>query len=121
MTQEHSSVSCLDNLASHPPFNIIGFRNRVMALINRARDYLLYELAVRFVFLSGNAIFASGHLCWLFVMWLSSSHLKSLISTIFLTAFGPADFFCSEEPVDLVMVPDKNLRLRQDIQQAIYG
>jgi len=31
-------------------FNIIGFRNRVMVLINWAWDYLLYERAVRFIF-----------------------------------------------------------------------
>lgn len=31
-------------------FNLIGFRNRVMVLINWAWDYLLYERAVRFVF-----------------------------------------------------------------------
>jgi hypothetical protein len=37
LAQEHLSVSCLHHLASHPPFNIIGVRNRV---------------AVRFVFLS---------------------------------------------------------------------
>lgn len=31
-------------------FNLIGFRNRVMVLINWAWDYLLYERAVRYVF-----------------------------------------------------------------------
>jgi len=31
-------------------FNLIGFRNRVMVLINRAWDYFLYERAVRYVF-----------------------------------------------------------------------
>lgn len=31
-------------------FNLIGFRNRVMVLINWAWDYLLYERAVRFIF-----------------------------------------------------------------------
>jgi NADH:quinone reductase (non-electrogenic) len=31
-------------------FNLIGFRNRTMVLINWAWDYLLYERAVRFVF-----------------------------------------------------------------------
>jgi len=31
-------------------FNLIGFRNRVMVLINWAWDYLLYERALRFVF-----------------------------------------------------------------------
>jgi len=31
-------------------FNLIGFRNRLMVLINWAWDYLLYERAVRFVF-----------------------------------------------------------------------
>ena len=31
-------------------FNLIGFRNRVLVLINWAWDYLLYERAVRFVF-----------------------------------------------------------------------
>lgn len=34
-------------------FNLIGFRNRVMVLINWAWDYLLYERAVRFVFPRG--------------------------------------------------------------------
>jgi NADH dehydrogenase len=34
-------------------FNLIGFRNRVMVLINWAWDYLLYERAVRYVFPSG--------------------------------------------------------------------
>lgn len=31
-------------------FNLIGFRNRIMVLINWAWDYLLYERAVRYVF-----------------------------------------------------------------------
>ena len=31
-------------------FNLIGYRNRMMVLINWAWDYLLYERAVRFVF-----------------------------------------------------------------------
>lgn len=31
-------------------FNLIGFRNRIMVLINWAWDYLLYERAVRFIF-----------------------------------------------------------------------
>ncbi|MDD5168174.1 MAG: NAD(P)/FAD-dependent oxidoreductase [Syntrophales bacterium] len=31
-------------------FNLIGFRNRIMVLINWAWDYILYERAVRFVF-----------------------------------------------------------------------
>ncbi len=31
-------------------FNLIGFRNRMMVIINWAWDYLLYERAVRFVF-----------------------------------------------------------------------
>ncbi|MGV8057308.1 MAG: NAD(P)/FAD-dependent oxidoreductase [Smithellaceae bacterium] len=31
-------------------FNLIGFRNRVMVLINWAWDYLLYERSVRYVF-----------------------------------------------------------------------
>jgi NADH dehydrogenase len=34
-------------------FNLIGFRNRMMVLINWAWDYLLYERAVRYVFPSG--------------------------------------------------------------------
>ncbi|MDO8720895.1 MAG: hypothetical protein Q7J31_01545, partial [Syntrophales bacterium] len=32
------------------PSNLIGFRNRMVVLINWAWDYLLYERAVRFVF-----------------------------------------------------------------------
>jgi NADH:ubiquinone reductase (H+-translocating) len=36
-------------------FNLIGFRNRVMVLINWAWDYLLYERAVRYVFPSGTS------------------------------------------------------------------
>lgn len=35
-------------------FNLIGFRNRIMVLINWAWDYLLYERAVRFVFPAEN-------------------------------------------------------------------
>jgi NADH dehydrogenase len=31
-------------------FNLIGFRNRMMVLINWAWEYLLYERAVRFIF-----------------------------------------------------------------------
>ena len=31
-------------------FNLIGFRNRLIVLINWAWDYLLYERAVRFIF-----------------------------------------------------------------------
>ena len=31
-------------------FNLIGFRNRMMVLINWAWDYLLYEQSVRFIF-----------------------------------------------------------------------
>ena len=34
-------------------FNLIGFRNRLMVLINWAWDYILYERAVRYVFPSG--------------------------------------------------------------------
>jgi NADH:ubiquinone reductase (H+-translocating) len=37
-------------------FNLIGFRNRVMVLINWAWDYLLYERAVRFVFPSQTSL-----------------------------------------------------------------
>jgi NADH:ubiquinone reductase (H+-translocating) len=36
-------------------FNLIGFRNRVMVLINWAWDYLFYERAVRFIFPHGMA------------------------------------------------------------------
>jgi NADH dehydrogenase len=36
-------------------FNLIGFRNRMMVLINWAWDYLLYERAVRYVFPSGTS------------------------------------------------------------------
>jgi len=31
-------------------FNLIGFRNRIMVLINWAWDYLLYERSVRYIF-----------------------------------------------------------------------
>jgi hypothetical protein len=37
-----------------------------------------------------------------------------------LTASGPSVFFCLEKPVDLAIVPDKNLRPVPDIQQVIY-
>lgn len=39
-------------------FNLIGFRNRVMVLINWAWDYLLYERAVRFIFPSRMSVFS---------------------------------------------------------------
>ena len=44
-------------------FNLIGFRNRVMVLINWAWDYLLYERAVRFVFPSEISSFAKSASC----------------------------------------------------------
>jgi NADH:ubiquinone reductase (H+-translocating) len=44
-------------------FNLIGFRNRVMVLINWAWDYLLYERAVRFVFPSGMPFFPQSSSC----------------------------------------------------------
>lgn len=44
-------------------FNLIGFRNRVMVLINWAWDYLLYERAVRFVFPSCTSSFSPSSYC----------------------------------------------------------
>ncbi len=44
-------------------FNLIGFRNRVMVLINWAWDYLLYERAVRFVFPSQTPPFSKSPSC----------------------------------------------------------
>jgi NADH dehydrogenase len=44
-------------------FNLIGFRNRIMVLINWAWDYLLYERAVRFVFPSEISSFAKSSSC----------------------------------------------------------
>jgi NADH dehydrogenase len=44
-------------------FNLIGFRNRMMVLINWAWDYLLYERAVRFVFPSATPSFAKSSSC----------------------------------------------------------
>jgi NADH:ubiquinone reductase (H+-translocating) len=44
-------------------FNLIGFRNRMMVLINWAWDYLLYERAVRFVFPSEAASFPESASC----------------------------------------------------------
>ncbi len=44
-------------------FNLIGFRNRVMVLINWAWDYLLYERAVRYVFPSGTPFEAQCSSC----------------------------------------------------------
>ncbi|MRR17914.1 MAG: FAD-dependent oxidoreductase, partial [Deltaproteobacteria bacterium] len=44
-------------------FNLIGFRNRVMVLINWAWDYLLYERAVRYVFPSNMQSAASHSAC----------------------------------------------------------
>jgi NADH dehydrogenase len=41
-------------------FNLIGFRNRMLVLINWAWDYVLYERAVRFVFPSHGAWMARG-------------------------------------------------------------
>ncbi|MBI5443164.1 MAG: NAD(P)/FAD-dependent oxidoreductase [Deltaproteobacteria bacterium] len=41
-------------------FNLIGFRNRLLVLINWAWDYVLYERAVRFVFPSHGAWMARG-------------------------------------------------------------
>ncbi|MHB8769667.1 MAG: NAD(P)/FAD-dependent oxidoreductase [Syntrophales bacterium] len=43
--------------------NLIGFRNRVMVLINWAWDYLLYERAVRFVFPSQTPSLAKSPSC----------------------------------------------------------
>ena len=44
-------------------FNLIGFRNRIMVLINWAWDYLLYERAVRFVFPSEIPPFLKSSSC----------------------------------------------------------
>ncbi|OGP85014.1 MAG: pyridine nucleotide-disulfide oxidoreductase [Deltaproteobacteria bacterium RBG_16_58_17] len=44
-------------------FNLIGFRNRMMVLINWAWDYLLYERAVRFVFPSEMPSLARSSSC----------------------------------------------------------
>ena len=44
-------------------FNLIGFRNRMMVLINWAWDYLLYERAVRFVFPSEAPSFSKSSSC----------------------------------------------------------
>jgi len=44
-------------------FNLIGFRNRLMVLINWAWDYLLYERAVRFVFPSEAPSFPKAASC----------------------------------------------------------
>ncbi|HRS90298.1 MAG TPA: NAD(P)/FAD-dependent oxidoreductase [Smithellaceae bacterium] len=44
-------------------FNLIGFRNRVMVLINWAWDYLLYERALRFVFPSCTSSFSPSSYC----------------------------------------------------------
>ncbi len=44
-------------------FNLIGFRNRLMVLINWAWDYLLYERAVRFVFPSEAPAFPKSSSC----------------------------------------------------------
>jgi NADH dehydrogenase len=44
-------------------FNLIGFRNRIMVLINWAWDYLLYERAVRFVFPSETPSLAKRSSC----------------------------------------------------------
>jgi NADH:quinone reductase (non-electrogenic) len=44
-------------------FNLIGFRNRVMVLVNWAWDYLLYERAVRFVFPSEMPSFPKSPTC----------------------------------------------------------
>ncbi|MEW6333437.1 MAG: NAD(P)/FAD-dependent oxidoreductase, partial [Thermodesulfobacteriota bacterium] len=43
--------------------NLIGFRNRIMVLINWAWDYLLYERAVRFVFPSDMTAYAKSLSC----------------------------------------------------------
>ena len=45
-------------------FNLIGFRNRMMVLINWAWDYLLYERAVRFVFPSEDPSFPKSASCF---------------------------------------------------------
>jgi NADH:ubiquinone reductase (H+-translocating) len=44
-------------------FNLIGFRNRMMVLINWAWDYLLYERAIRFVFPSESPSFQKSASC----------------------------------------------------------
>ncbi|MBE0584832.1 MAG: NAD(P)/FAD-dependent oxidoreductase [Desulfofustis sp.] len=44
-------------------FNLIGFRNRVIVLINWAWDYLLYERAVRFVFPSQTSSLSKSPSC----------------------------------------------------------
>jgi NADH:ubiquinone reductase (H+-translocating) len=44
-------------------FNLIGFRNRMMVLINWAWDYLLYERAVRFVFPSETRLSLNSSSC----------------------------------------------------------
>ena len=44
-------------------FNLIGFRNRIMVLINWAWDYLLYERAVRFIFPSCTSSFSPSSYC----------------------------------------------------------
>ena len=44
-------------------FNLIGFRNRIMVLINWAWDYLLYERAVRFIFPSCTSSFSPASYC----------------------------------------------------------
>ena len=45
-------------------FNLIGFRNRMMVLINWAWDYLLYERAVRFVFPSEMPSLSKSSSCY---------------------------------------------------------
>jgi NADH dehydrogenase len=45
-------------------FNLIGFRNRVMVLINWAWDYLLYERAVGLSFLSTDPRFRNPRLAY---------------------------------------------------------
>jgi len=44
-------------------FNLIGFRNRVMVLINWAWDYILYERAVRFVFPPQTTAYSKSSSC----------------------------------------------------------
>jgi NADH dehydrogenase len=44
-------------------FNLIGFRNRIMVLINWGWDYLLYERAVRFVFPSETPSLSKSSAC----------------------------------------------------------
>ena len=41
-------------------YNLIGFRNRTLVLVNWASDYVLYERAARFVFPSHGAWVARG-------------------------------------------------------------